>query len=267
MSDVRVGAVLEHLRRPHTQADDPDTHTLLDLGVSLMLDPPCEVTTDLTQRVPQLRWPTREELVRAYNKGTGLRRSKAIVEDRWVRMADFHRDLIAWVIQRVERTTHAQMRDVADATPLKASGAVDSHRLSAETLERLLAEPAFPLWAMFMSLAATDEAVNRMINQARTADMRRWAALAGDHFEAAGREPLPGLDCLDIAEVVTAMSYGIALRYLTDPSRFGHQPGRASALFAQANLAVVDALLTPAEHEEASGGDVVAALARTTSVV
>ncbi|WP_116948356.1 TetR family transcriptional regulator C-terminal domain-containing protein [Jiangella endophytica] len=246
MSETRVGSVLSHLRRPHTQADDPDTHALLDLGVGLMLEPQTEVTTDLTQRVPQLRWPTREELVRAYNHRTGLRRSKAIVEDRWVRMADFHRDLVAWVVQRVESsTTQAQMDHVAEARGGMPVSTPEAYRIAAAAVHRMLGEEAFPLWAMFTSLAATDPALNAMMRQARSDDHERWAKLADDHYAAAGREPLPGIDSGDIAEAVNAMSYGLALRYLTDPDAFGNDPLRAGTLFAQASLALIDSLLTP----------------------
>ena len=246
MSESRVGSVLRHLRRPHTQTDDLDTHALLDLGVDLMLVPQTEVTTDLTQRVPQLRWPTREELVRAYNHRTGLRRSKAIVEDRWIRMADYHRDLVAWVVQRVESsTTQAQMEHVAQARGDQPVSVPDAYRIAAAAVERMLNEEAFPLWAMFTSLAAADPALNALLRQARSDDRERWAKLADDHYAAAGREPLPGIGSGDIAEAVNAMSYGLALRYLTDPEVFGHDPLRAGTLFAQASLALIDALLTP----------------------
>ncbi|SDS71246.1 hypothetical protein SAMN04515669_1734 [Jiangella sp. DSM 45060] len=252
MSETRVGSVLRHLRRAHTQADDPDTHALLDIGVSLMLEPHTEVTTDLTQRVPQLRWPTREELVRAYNQHSGLRRSKAIVEDRWIRMADYHRDLIAWVVQRVESSTiHAQMDQVASARGSEPVSTPDAYRIAAGAIHRMLNEEAFPLWAMLTSLAATDPAVNAMMRQARSDDRERWAKLADEHYAAAGREPLPGIGSADIAEAVNAMSYGLALRYLTDPDAFGNDPLRAGTLFAQASLALIDALLTPPTPRDA----------------
>ncbi|NED93738.1 hypothetical protein G1H11_00225 [Phytoactinopolyspora alkaliphila] len=247
MSDARVGSVLQHLRRPHTQRDDQETHMLLNLGVGLMLAPTSDVTTDLTQRVPQLRWPTRDELVRAYNHRTGLRRSKAIVEDRWVRMADYHRDLTAWVVARMRTSTHRQMHAVAGAAETPEPITTDnSYDLSRRALERLLTNEVFPLWAMLVSLAASDPALGPIIRQARTEETLRWAELANVHFETAGRSPLPGLTTIDIAESVNALSFGLALRYRTDPARFGHEPSRAAELFAQTCLAMVDALLTPA---------------------
>jgi hypothetical protein len=256
MSEARVGtaagglgSVLNHLRRPHTQQHDGDTHTLLDLGITLMLDPPREVTTDLSQRVPQLRWPTREELVRAFNQRTGLRRSKAVVEDRWIRMADYHRDLIAWVRERMRRCTGRQMAVVASAPATSGSPDAASFDLARSCIERTLAEEAFPLWAMLMTLSAADPVADESLAQSWAEDVRRWTELAQLHFEAAGRLPAPGTTTADLAEMVLAMAHGMALRYLAAPARFGHSPTRAGEMFAQASLSMLDALLLPQSPE------------------
>lgn len=222
------------------------TRLLLDLGMQLLLHPLSQPTS-AGDRAPVLRWPTRDDLVRALNEQTGMRKSKAVVEDRWILMADYHMDLMMWILEHI-RGQRARPPSVL-MTPVITNGSelIALVEAGAVTdLESLVTERAFPITTMLAFFAAREPQPLSTAYRRTFLDTReQWVTHQVRALQRLGLVSRPDLPAGDLVDIITALGNGIALEFLVCPDRFDNDIRKAARLYATGVLAVGFGALVP----------------------
>lgn len=238
---------LRHLARPE-QARQPETHQLLRAGMERVLAPMQLRTSDPGVAVPDLRWPTRDEVVARFNQTTGQAKSKRVFDYRWETLADYHADLIAWALHPAQWEQHDVVAaDLAGTGPgpTPAELVAELRALAARDVRATLSEDSFLLQLVLLAVAPAHPVVREELGRTYGRVDDRWEGPFAALLATRGLRVRAGATVSTMMTVLTAVEEGLVMRYLGDPGEFDHSVERLSEVCADGILAAFASFVEP----------------------
>jgi hypothetical protein len=214
--------LLKGISRPSLVHNDL-TREYLDAGVELITDALDHDPAEGTH--PFLGWLSQRTLVDAVTARGYLRGALGSLRDHWEPYSNYVTDLLVWSRYVRTRRSRFPVREVRRIRAAFESNATISHLirgLSREVQRGILTDELFRLQLVLLSVAGSPK-YRESGALGDTAEIyaeidRRWLPLVHRFLTSRRLSLRPGVDEVDLVEIVTAVGEGLALRELADPT-------------------------------------------------
>lgn len=221
---------LSRLKRPHTQRGNSDTRLLLEAGLELLNEALDKASS--AGKLATFRWPSRKQVVKRFNRHTGLQMSKAVFDDKWASAGDFATDLIAWALHRSQWSTHRTVAASAMAEIAAVGLAAGARKLATNDMAILVGAPSFRIKLLICALSSDGSSLREPIEDFYRAAIDWWGTVYRQIFRAGNRCLRPDVDLPTFAILMTAMEEGLALRLRAAPELFDEGIDSAASMLA-----------------------------------
>ncbi len=193
----------------------------------------------------KLPWPTRAEVVKRYNRRTGLRRSKAVFEDRWVTGDAFNADLLAWAVHEGQWKDHRRVAAAADSglTDTTSFSAV-AQQIALADVKVLLADTTLRVKLMICAMHRVDPRMRPALAYFYAQANTWWSVVYQRILAASGLSLRPDVDLETFAMLMTAMEEGLVVRFLAHPESFGDRVDKVAEVLTIGSLALAHGAVT-----------------------
>jgi hypothetical protein len=230
---------LKHLRRPRTQRRQTETRQLLAAGLRLATEALSRQGSAVDGPV-DFRWPSRKQIIDQFNRDTGLRMSKAVLEDRWATMADYYADLFIWSLHQTQWSDHQRVAVAAAPALVNAeSFSAVARQVATDDLAVLLAGPSFRMKLLVCATFSATSPFHPVIADFYQAANDWWSIVYQRILDSAGLRLRPGIELASFAMLMTGLEEGLALRLLAHPPSFPQGLHEAAELLAVGALAML----------------------------
>jgi hypothetical protein len=228
IADVEAGSAaaqrtamraVTHLRNP-SQRESEDTRLLLSAGLDIIKRGWRHRTSD-GQQVIRFEWPTKDDVIREFNRRNNREATRGLFDARWRTGGDYAADLLAWSLDEAQWGAHYA---VSQRAATAATSGVPASRwardIARQDLDALLTATSFRIKLMVCGLADPDPKIKAVLADFYDASVQWWSNVYVETLAVAGRRLRPDVSSCTFAMWMTALEEGLSVRYLANPDSF-----------------------------------------------